>query len=149
MDAQQRLQARREEILRIAAQHGARNVRLFGSAARGETKASSDLDFLVEMEEGRSLLDLVGLWQDLEELLDCQVDVITDGGVSPYLRRTIYAEAVPLRKTPGSIFCTSVMRSIECCGTRQREDWHFLGMQRLRTPSYPTWRLSVRLSSPA
>ena len=95
-DAEQRLQARREEILRLAAQHGARNVRRFGSAARGEAKASSDLDFLVEMEEGRSLLDLVGLWQDLEELLGCKVDVITDGGVSPYLRGTIYAEAVPL-----------------------------------------------------
>jgi uncharacterized protein len=96
MDALQTLQAKREEILRIAEHHGARNVRLFGSTARGEAEASSDLDFLVEMEEGRSLLDLVGLWQDLEDLLGYKVDVITDGGISPYLRGKIYAEAVPL-----------------------------------------------------
>ena len=87
---------RRDEILRIAAKHGARNVRVFGSAARGEAGPASDLDFLVEMEEGRSLLDLVGFWQDLEALLGCKVDVLTDGGISPYLRERIYAEAIPL-----------------------------------------------------
>lgn len=87
---------RRDEILRIAAKHGARNVRVFGSAARGEAGPASDLDFLVEMEEGRSLLDLVGFWQDLEALLGCKVDVLTDGGISPYLRDRIYAEAIPL-----------------------------------------------------
>jgi predicted nucleotidyltransferase len=71
-------------------------VRVFGSVARGEAAVGSDVDFLVDMEEGRSLLDLVGFWQDLEELLGCRVDVITDGGVSPYLRDRIYAEVIPL-----------------------------------------------------
>ena len=69
---------------------------VFGSAARGDARPGSDLDLLVDMEEGRSLLDLVGFWQDLEGLLGYRVDVITDGGVSPYLRDQIYAEAIPL-----------------------------------------------------
>ncbi len=79
-----------------AAEHGARNVRVFGSTARGEAEESSDVDLLVEMEPGRNLLDLVGLWQDLEDLLGTHVDVLSDGGVSPHLRERIYAEAVPL-----------------------------------------------------
>jgi uncharacterized protein len=92
----QRLRARRHDILGFAAAHGARNVRVFGSIARGESDATSDVDLLVEMEPGRSLLDLVGLWQDLEELLGTRVDVLSDGGVSPHLRERIDAEAVPL-----------------------------------------------------
>jgi predicted nucleotidyltransferase len=96
MRVEETLRLRREEILGLAALHGARNVRIFGSVSRGQAGAASDLDFLVEMEKGRSLLDLVGLWQDLEDLLGCKVDVITDGGVSPYLRSRIYAEAIPL-----------------------------------------------------
>lgn len=88
--------AKREEILRLAARHGAYNVRVFGSVARGEARPDSDVDLLVEMEKGRSLLDLVGLWQDLEEMLGRKVDVLTDGGLSPYLRDRIYAEATPL-----------------------------------------------------
>lgn len=91
-----RLRVRRGEILGYAADHGARNVRVFGSTARGETGNGSDVDLLVEMEPGRSLLDLVGLWQDLEDLLGAHVDVLSDGGVSPHLRERIYAEAVPL-----------------------------------------------------
>jgi uncharacterized protein len=90
------LRARREEILGSAAEHGASNVRVFGSMARGESDASSDVDLLVEMEPGRSLLDLVGLWQDLEDMLGTHVDVLSDGGVSPHLRERIYAEAVSL-----------------------------------------------------
>jgi uncharacterized protein len=96
MDLTTQLQAKRTEILALAARHGAFNVRLFGSVARGEATESSDLDFLVTMEKGRSLLDLIGLWQDLEELFGCKVDVITDGGISPYLKDRIYAEAIPL-----------------------------------------------------
>jgi predicted nucleotidyltransferase len=84
------------EILELAAGHGARNVRVFGSTARGEPARASDVDLLVEMEPGRSLLDLVALWQDLEDLLEAHVDLLSDGGVSPYLRERIYAEAVPL-----------------------------------------------------
>ena len=71
-------------------------VRVFGSAARGDVDETSDVDLLVEMEPGRNLLDLVGLWQDLETLLGTHVDVLSDGGVSPHLRTRIYAEAVPL-----------------------------------------------------
>jgi predicted nucleotidyltransferase len=91
-----RLRARRDEILGYAAEHGARNVRVFGSIARGEPGAGSDVDLLVEMESGRSLIDLVGLWQDLEDLLGTHVDVLSEGGVSPFLRERIYADAVPL-----------------------------------------------------
>jgi uncharacterized protein len=96
MDADDLLKSKRAEILRLAARHGARNVRLFGSVTRREAGSASDIDFLVEMEPGRSFLDLVALWQDLEEVLGRRVDVITDGGVSQYLRDRIYAEAVPL-----------------------------------------------------
>jgi predicted nucleotidyltransferase len=91
-----RLRARRQQILGYAADHGARNVRVFGSTARGESGTTSDVDLLVEMEPGRSLIDLVGLWQDLEDLLGTRVDVLSDGGVSPHLRERIYAEAVQL-----------------------------------------------------
>jgi len=86
----------RNEILRLAARHGARNVRLFGSVARGKARPDSDVDILVTMEKGRSLLDLIGFWQDVEDLLGRKVDVISDGGVSPYLRERILGEAVPL-----------------------------------------------------
>jgi predicted nucleotidyltransferase len=95
------LRARREEILGYAAEHGARNVRVFGSIARGEPGAGrpgagSDVDLLVEMEPGRSLVDLVGLWQNLEDLLDIHVDMLSEGGVSPFLRERIYADTVAL-----------------------------------------------------
>jgi predicted nucleotidyltransferase len=90
------LHKNRSEILRIAARHGARKVRVFGSVARSEATADSDIDFLVEMEPGRSLFDLGGLHADLEELLGCKVDVVTDGGISPYLKDRILSEARPL-----------------------------------------------------
>ena len=96
MGVRELLKAKRNDILRIAASHGARNVRVFGSVARGEADDTSDLDFLVDMEEGRSLLDFTGLWLDLQELLGRKVDVISDGGISPHLRDRIYAEAVSL-----------------------------------------------------
>ena len=60
------LRVRREEVLRLAAKHGARNVRIFGSVARGEADAASDLDFLIELEPGRNLLDMGGLLMDLQ-----------------------------------------------------------------------------------
>ncbi len=82
--------------MRLAAAHGASDVRVFGSLARGEAGPRSDLDLLVRMEDGRSLLDLIGLWQDLRELLGRKVDVISEGGLSPHLRDRILAEAVPL-----------------------------------------------------
>ena len=86
----------RAKILDLAAKHGASNVRVFGSAARGEATETSDLDLLVKMEQGRTLLDLIGLWQDLETLLGCKVDLISDGGISPHLRKRILEEAVSL-----------------------------------------------------
>jgi uncharacterized protein len=86
----------REAINRIAAAHGARNVRVFGSVSRGESSDSSDLDLLVDMSEGRSLLDLVALGDDLEEALGVAVDVVTEKSLSPYLRDRILAEAVAL-----------------------------------------------------
>ena len=96
MGMKELLESRRNEILGLAVGYGAKNIRVFGSAARGEGGPASDVDLLVDMEKGRNLLDLVGFWQDLEELLGCRVDVITDGGISPYLRERIYAEAIPL-----------------------------------------------------
>jgi hypothetical protein len=90
------LNEKRQEILRIAQAHGATNIRVFGSVARGEEGPESDLDLLVEMKPESSLLDLVSLWQDLEDLLGYKVNVITEGGISPYLRDRIYAEAVLL-----------------------------------------------------
>lgn len=86
----------REDINRIAAAHGALNVRVFGSAGRGEAAASSDVDLLVDMGDGRNLLDLVALSNELEDALGIEVDVLTEGGLSPYLKEQILAEAVAL-----------------------------------------------------
>lgn len=93
---QKLLEEKREEILALAARHGARNVRIFGSVARGEAKADSDVDFLVEMESGRSLLDRVALIQDLEDLLDRKVDVANVKGLRELWRERILQESVPL-----------------------------------------------------
>ena len=96
MDRLQQVRAQREAILRVADRYGARRVRLFGSVARGQAHPASDVDVLVDMEPGRSLLDLVGLEQDLRELLGCSVDVVVEGGLSSYLEDRILREAVPL-----------------------------------------------------
>jgi len=90
------LRAKREEILRIAAQHGARNVRIFGSVARGQAGPNSDVDVLVDLEPGRSLLDLGGLLMDLRDLLGCNVDVVTEKGLRERIRDRVLREAVPL-----------------------------------------------------
>jgi hypothetical protein len=87
---------KREEILRLAAQHGATNVRVFGSLARGAARPDSDVDILITLEPGRSLLDLIGLQQDLEDLLNCKVDVVTEAAVSPYIRPQVLQDAVAL-----------------------------------------------------
>lgn len=71
-------------------------MRIFGSRARGEAHEGSDLDLLVRMEDGRNLWDLAGFRMELEDLLGCRVDVVTEGALSPYLRDRILAEAVPL-----------------------------------------------------
>jgi hypothetical protein len=90
------LSEKREEILQIAQSYGARNVRVFGSLARGESGPHSDLDILVKLDPGRSLLDLIAIKQDLEDLLGCEVDVVTDAAISPYIRNQILREAVSL-----------------------------------------------------
>lgn len=87
---------KREEILDIAARHGASNVRVFGSVARGEAGPESDVDFLVELERGRSLLDRAALILDLETLLGRRVDVATERGLKPYIREHILQETVHL-----------------------------------------------------
>ncbi|HKI06112.1 MAG TPA: nucleotidyltransferase family protein [Thermoanaerobaculia bacterium] len=87
---------KRDDILRIAARHGASNVRVFGSVARGEAGAQSDVDFLVELERGRSLLDHAALMIDLESLLGRRVDVATERGLKPRVREHILQEAVRL-----------------------------------------------------
>ena len=92
----QLIQQHREAILDLAARHGASNVRVFGSLARGEGTKDSDLDLLVTLEEKRSLLDLVGLKLDIEDLLNRSVDVVTEPALSPYIRDLVLAEATPL-----------------------------------------------------
>lgn len=86
----------REEIAALAARHGAANVRIFGSVARGTAGPESDVDFLVEMEPGRSLFDLGGLTADLGDLLGRRVDVVTEPALSRYFRDRVLAEARPL-----------------------------------------------------
>jgi predicted nucleotidyltransferase len=90
------LEEHREEILRLAAQHGAYNVRVFGSVARGEARSDSDVDFLVDMEKGRSLFDMGGLLMDLQALLNRPVDVVTERGLRKRIREQVVREALPL-----------------------------------------------------
>jgi predicted nucleotidyltransferase len=90
------LEARREDILRIAARHGASNVRVFGSLARGDARADSDVDLLVSLEKGRSLFDLGALLEDLRMLLGRDVDVVTEKGLRARIRDRVLREAVPL-----------------------------------------------------
>jgi len=89
------LKAKREEILRVAAKRGARNVRIYGSVARGEADDASDIDILVDLEPGRSLLDLGGLWSELNELLGRKVEVVTEKGLRERIRDRVLREAVP------------------------------------------------------
>jgi len=86
----------REAVLAAAARRGAYNVRVFGSVARGDALAESDVDFLVDFEDGRSLLDLGGLLADLEQLLGRPVDVVTERGLRERIRERVLKEAVPL-----------------------------------------------------
>ncbi len=96
MDVDQLLQEKREAILQLAAKHGAKNVRVFGSVARHMANEQSDIDLLVETAEHTSPWFPVGLIQDLEELLGRKVDVVTEDGVYWLLRRRILKEARPL-----------------------------------------------------
>ena len=90
------LKEKRQDILRLAAEHGARQIRVFGSVARGDADEQSDVDFLVEMESGRSLLDMGGLLMDLQDLLGCKVDVVSEKGLKARIRDRVLGEAVPV-----------------------------------------------------
>ena len=96
MSLEELLQAKREDILRTASKYGAYNVRVFGSVARGEADAQSDIDLLVDMEAGRSLFDLGGLLMDLQDLLNCNVDVVTEDGLRDRIRERVLKEAIAL-----------------------------------------------------
>ncbi len=96
MDQRTLLQQNRERVLEVAARYGAYNVRIFGSVARGEATAFSDIDFLVSMEPGRSLMDLGGLLYELQNLLGVNVDVVTEKGLRARFREQVLREAIPL-----------------------------------------------------
>jgi predicted nucleotidyltransferase len=96
MNTLETLRTHKAEIEHLASLHGARNIRVFGSVARAEDTSDSDIDFLIDMEESRSLLDLVGFQQDLEAMLNRPTDVLTERGINPYLRERILDEAVAL-----------------------------------------------------
>ena len=96
MDISELLQEKRDDILQAAAERGAYDVRVFGSVARGEAGSESDLDLLVDLEPSRSLYDLGGLLADLEDLLGCRVDVVTEKGLHWYIRDRVLSEARPL-----------------------------------------------------
>ena len=96
MKIDQLLEEKREEIRRIAARHGAMNVRVFGSVARGEARQDSDLDLLVDTGPETSSWFPAGLVLDLEEILGCKVEVVTEKGLNPYLKERVLQEALPL-----------------------------------------------------
>ncbi len=87
---------RRENILKIAKAHGATNIKIFGSYAHGDEQPGSDIDLLVELEPGRSLLDIIAIKQDIEDMINRRVDVVTAGALSPYIREEIMKEAIAL-----------------------------------------------------
>jgi hypothetical protein len=90
------MQEKKAEILKAAQRHGARNVRVFGSIARGNDDEQSDIDLLVDLEEGRSLLDQASLGIELERLLGCRADVVNEKGIKERIRDRVLREAVPL-----------------------------------------------------
>ena len=96
MELDSLLEKNRDTIVEIAAKHGAQSIRVFGSRARGVNHEESDLDLLVTLESDRTLLDLIAIKQDLEDLLECGVDVVTEASLSPYIRDQILNEAVAL-----------------------------------------------------
>ncbi len=95
-DIQAQIKSKREEILSVANLHGALNLKIFGSVVRGEANGTSDIDFLVAFEDDRSLFDVIGLKQDLEEMLERSVDIVTDESLHWYIRNQVLNEAVPL-----------------------------------------------------
>ena len=96
MNINKEIKSKRQDILRIATKYGVQDIRVFGSVARGQSSADSDLDVLVRLKPGYSLLDLIAIKQDMEDLLGCGVDVVTEAAISPYIREEVLKEAVSL-----------------------------------------------------
>jgi len=96
MKIEQLLREKRDEIQRIGVRHGVRNIRIFGSVARGEAQEGSDIDILVDTGPETSTWFPAGLVLDLEELLGCKVEVVTEKGLNPHLKERVLEEAVPL-----------------------------------------------------
>lgn len=96
MSITETLTTKRDEILRVASRHKARNVRVFGSVAHGEAGLGSDVDFLVEFEPRSTLLDHAALVRELRDLMGSEVDVVSDEGLRPRMRDRVLREAVPL-----------------------------------------------------
>jgi uncharacterized protein len=96
MDVAAVLREKRAEILRIASRHGGRNVRVFGSVARGEADDASDIDLLVSFDPETSLLQHAALIRELREFLGCPVDVVDDDGLRDHMRERVLNEATPL-----------------------------------------------------
>jgi len=93
MRPSQALASQRDRVLALAAAHGARRVRVFGSVAKGSDREGSDVDLLVDLPEGTSLLHIVGLQQDIEDALGVKVDLCTERELHPALKQRILAEA--------------------------------------------------------
>ena len=96
MNKRRLIKLKQDQILAIGRRYGVSSIRVFGSVARGDDTPASDLDFLVKLEPGRSLFDLGGLQVDLEEALNCQVDVVTENGLRDRIRKDVLEEAVAL-----------------------------------------------------
>jgi hypothetical protein len=96
MAIRQALEEKRDEILNIAAKHGAYNVRVFGSVARGDDRPDSDVDLLVDVGTTTSSWFPAGLILDLEQILGRPVEIVTEKGLNPHLREHVLREAVPL-----------------------------------------------------
>jgi len=90
------IEDKKKQILALAAKYGASNVRIFGSVANGTADENSDIDFLVDLEKGRSLFDLGGLLMDLQQLLNRKVDVVTENGLHWYIKKRVLSEAKPI-----------------------------------------------------
>ncbi|OGR98388.1 MAG: DNA polymerase subunit beta [Elusimicrobia bacterium RIFCSPLOWO2_12_FULL_39_28] len=96
MPTQESIKVMRNEILKIAAHHGAKNLRIFGSVVRGDAKPTSDIDFLVEVDKNHSPFFPGGFVADLEELLGCKIDIVTEKSLHWYIRDRVIHEAIPL-----------------------------------------------------
>ena len=96
MNLEQLIKEKSADIRKTAAKHGAGNIRLFGSVVRGESRPGSDIDFLVDAGPETSSWFPAGLILDLEEILGCRVEVVTERGLNPHLREHVLSEAVPL-----------------------------------------------------